>query len=37
MMFIPAHVESIIGRRSATLVSGADRYDYWDHDSDADA
>jgi hypothetical protein len=32
MMFIPAHVESIIGRRSATLVSGADRHGYWDHD-----
>jgi len=32
MMFIPAHVESTIGRRSATLVSGEDRYQYWDHD-----
>jgi hypothetical protein len=32
MMFIPAHVESTIGRRSATLVSGEDRYGHWDHD-----
>jgi hypothetical protein len=32
MMFIPAHAESIIGRRSATLVSGTDRYNHWDHD-----
>lgn len=32
MMFIPASVESIIGRRSATLVSGEDRFGYWDHD-----
>jgi hypothetical protein len=31
-MFIPASVESIIGRRSATLVSGEDRFGYWDHD-----
>ena len=34
MMFIPAHVESVIGRRSATLVSGADNYNYWDRDPD---
>lgn len=32
LMFIPAHVESTIGRRAATLVSGEDRYHYWDHD-----
>jgi len=32
MMFIPTHVESTIGRRAATLVSGEDRYGYWDHD-----
>ena len=32
MMFIPAHVESTIGRRAATLVSGEDRYGHWDHD-----
>jgi ectoine hydroxylase-related dioxygenase (phytanoyl-CoA dioxygenase family) len=32
MMFIPAHAESTIGRRSATLVSGVDRYGHWDHD-----
>jgi len=32
MMFIPAHVESIIGRRSATLISGKDRFGHWDHD-----
>jgi non-heme Fe2+,alpha-ketoglutarate-dependent halogenase len=32
MMFIPAHVESTIGRRSATLVGGVDRYHHWDHD-----
>jgi hypothetical protein len=32
MMFIPAHVESVIGRRSATLISGEDRYGHWDHD-----
>ena len=32
MMFIPTHVELTIGRRAATLVSGEDRYGYWDHD-----
>ncbi|HWM48412.1 MAG TPA: phytanoyl-CoA dioxygenase family protein [Xanthobacteraceae bacterium] len=32
MMFIPAHVESTLGRRSATLISGEDRYGHWDHD-----
>jgi hypothetical protein len=32
MMFIPTHVESTLGRRAATLVSGEDRYGYWDHD-----
>jgi hypothetical protein len=32
MMFIPAHVESTIGRRSATLISGEDRHGHWDHD-----
>ncbi|HWL04092.1 MAG TPA: phytanoyl-CoA dioxygenase family protein [Xanthobacteraceae bacterium] len=32
MMFIPAHVESTIGRRSATLVNGEDRHGHWDHD-----
>jgi len=32
MMFIPTSVESVIGRRSATLVSGQDRFGYWDHD-----
>lgn len=32
MMFIPAHIDSAIGRRSATLVNGEDRYGYWDHD-----
>lgn len=32
MMFIPAHVESTIGRRSATPVAGRDKYGHWDHD-----
>lgn len=32
LMFIPTHTESTIGRRAATLVSGEDRYHYWDHD-----
>ena len=32
MMFIPASVESAIGRRSATLISGQDRFGHWDHD-----
>jgi non-heme Fe2+,alpha-ketoglutarate-dependent halogenase len=32
MMFIPAHVASTIGRRSATLVSGSDHFNHWDHD-----
>ena len=32
LMMVPAHVESTIGRRSATLVSGKDRYGHWDHD-----
>jgi ectoine hydroxylase-related dioxygenase (phytanoyl-CoA dioxygenase family) len=32
MMFIPTSVESTTGRRAATLVSGQDRYRYWDHD-----
>jgi non-heme Fe2+,alpha-ketoglutarate-dependent halogenase len=32
MMFIPAHVESTIGRRGATLINGEDRYGHWDHD-----
>ncbi len=32
LMFLPTHVESTIGRRGATLVSGEDRYNYWDHD-----
>jgi ectoine hydroxylase-related dioxygenase (phytanoyl-CoA dioxygenase family) len=32
MMFIPAHVESTIGRRAATLINGEDRYGHWDHD-----
>jgi len=30
--FIPTHVRSTIGRRSAMLVHGEDRYGYWDAD-----
>ncbi len=30
--FIPTHVRSTIGRRSAMLVRGEDRYGYWDAD-----
>lgn len=30
--YIPAHVRSTIGRRSATLVRGVDRYGHWDPD-----
>lgn len=30
--FIPAHVRSTIGRRSALLVRGVDRYGHWDAD-----
>jgi non-heme Fe2+,alpha-ketoglutarate-dependent halogenase len=32
LMCIPASVESTIGRRAATLISGEDRYGHWDHD-----
>jgi hypothetical protein len=30
--YIPTHVRSTIGRRSATLVRGVDRYSHWDPD-----
>jgi non-haem Fe2+, alpha-ketoglutarate-dependent halogenase len=30
--FIPTHVRSTIGRRSAMLMRGADRHGYWDDD-----
>lgn len=30
--YIPTHVRSTTGRRSATLVRGVDRYGYWDAD-----
>jgi hypothetical protein len=30
--YIPTHVRSTIGRRSATLVRGADRFGHWDAD-----
>jgi hypothetical protein len=30
--YIPAHVQSTIGRRRATLVRGVDRYGHWDPD-----
>jgi ectoine hydroxylase-related dioxygenase (phytanoyl-CoA dioxygenase family) len=30
--YIPTHVRSTIGRRSALLVRGSDRYGYWDSD-----
>ncbi len=32
LMFLPTHVQSTTGRRSATLVAGKDTYGYWDHD-----
>lgn len=32
LMMFPTHVRSSLGRRSATLIRGADRYGYWDHD-----
>jgi non-haem Fe2+, alpha-ketoglutarate-dependent halogenase len=28
--YMPAHTQSILGRRTATLVRGQDRYGYWD-------
>ncbi len=30
--YMPAHVRSTIGRRSALLVRGRDRFDHWDRD-----
>ena len=30
--YMPAHVRSTVGRRSALLVRGADRYGHWDRD-----
>ena len=30
--YIPTHVRSTTGRRSATLVRGVNRYGYWDPD-----
>jgi len=32
LMLMPAHVRSTIGRRSATLLCGTDKYGYWDLD-----
>lgn len=32
MMMFPAHVRSTGPRRTATVVCGEDRYNYWDHD-----
>ncbi len=32
LMYIAAHVRSTIGRRSAYLVRGEDRYGHWDPD-----
>ena len=32
MMMFPAHVRSTGPRRTATLICGEDRYNYWDHD-----
>lgn len=32
LMVIPTSVRSTTGRRSATLYSGSDRFDHWDHD-----
>jgi non-haem Fe2+, alpha-ketoglutarate-dependent halogenase len=32
LMLFPAHAQSTTGRRSATLLSGEDRFGYWDHD-----
>ena len=31
--YIPTHVRSLIGRRQATLVRGADTYGHWDTDN----
>ena len=30
--YIPTHVRSTTGRRTATLVRGVDRYEHWDPD-----
>jgi hypothetical protein len=30
--YIPTHVRSTLGRRSAMPISGTDRYDHWDAD-----
>lgn len=32
LFFIPTHVKSTIGRRTACLVRGVDEYGYWDED-----
>ena len=32
--YIPTHVRSTIGRRSATLVRGVDEYGHWDADNE---
>ena len=32
LFFIPTHVKSTIGRRTACLVRGVDDYGYWDED-----
>lgn len=32
LFYIPAHVRSTLGRRSAMPVAGLDRYGYWDRD-----
>ena len=32
LFYVPAHVRSTLGRRTATLVRGTDRYGHWDLD-----